>query len=472
MSRLERSRRAFLKTVGAGAATLPFFKLLERSAVEAQTVPLRFIGIYAPHGVAKELWRPRDGFNITYDNCSLAPFDDPATYGKSFKDKLLVIEGIDLAAGIRGGAAGHDAPRCILTGSGSSGANPSIDQYLALDKQLGAQTRVASIVLGVGNNLTDNQSNISYAKGGAPLPKIIDPMQTFNLLFSNFVPSGDAVAQAAADAKRKRGQSVIDFVRGDLQRLDLRLAGPERIKLDQHLSSIRELEKRLAGQPVQSCGPVVRPDGSLFPSVQTYNGGEPYFDAITNLQIDLLAQAMACDLTRFASLFLSDLSRTKLDPTLPDDVHAGVAHAYNGSETTGYTDPGNPSTWLPLAKQNRYCYGKAARLLQKLDQFGVLDSAIVYMTSDMGNPGAHRSTDVPTIIAGGTNGAFNMGRSVVLPKTCPPDKFYCDDQPGQNLISNNKILVSILQAFGVNENSFGSATDPAITTGPLAELKE
>jgi hypothetical protein len=470
MSRHERSRRAFLKAVGSAAVALPFFKALERSAVEAQTMPLRFIGVYAPHGVAKELWRPGDGFNITYDNCSLQPFDDAVTYGKSFKEKLLVIEGIDLAAGIQGGAAGHDAPRCILTGSGSSGANPSIDQYLALDKQLGAQTRISSIVLAVGNNLTDNQSNISYAKGGAPLPKIIDPAQTFSLLFGSFVAPSDPAAQAAAAAQQKRGQSVLDFVLGDLQRLEGRLAGPERDKLDQHLSSIRELEKQLAAPPVQSCAAPAAPDSSQFPQVQMY-GGEPYFDTITNLQVDLLAQAMACDLTRFATLFLADLSRTKLDPTLPDDVHAGVAHVYNGTETTSYTDPGNPSTWLALAKQNRYCYGKAARLLQKLDQFGVLDSAIVYMTSDMGNPAAHLSTDVPTIIAGGANGAFNMGRSIVLPNTCPPNQFYCAGEPQETFVSNNKILVSILQAFGVEENTFGTATDPTITTGTLDQLK-
>jgi hypothetical protein len=200
-------------------------------------------------------------------------------------------------------------------------------------------------------------------------------------------------------------------------------------------------------------------------------GGEIYFDTITNLQIDLLAQAMACDLTRFATLFLADLSRTKLDPTLPDDVHAGVAHVYDGTETTSYTDPGNPSTWPALAKQNRYCYGKAARLLQKLDQFGVLDSSVVYMTSDMGNPAAHLSTDVPTIIAGGANGAFSMGRSIVLPNTCPPNQFYCAGEPQETFVSNNKILVSILQAFGIDENTFGTATDPTITTGTLDQLK-
>src|SRR4051794_1439483 len=96
------SRRAFLAALGAGAASLPFFKLLEHSAVDAQAagLPLKFIGIYYPHGLSRELWALRSGesessFDITYQNCSLQPFDDPATYGKSFKNRILVVEGID-----------------------------------------------------------------------------------------------------------------------------------------------------------------------------------------------------------------------------------------------------------------------------------------------------------------------------------------------------------------------------------------
>ena len=99
--------------------------------------------------------------------------------------------------------------------------------------------------------------------------------------------------------------------------------------------------------------------------IDAYGGGEPYFDAITDLQIDLLAHAMGCGITRVATLFLSDLSRTHLDPQLPDDVHIDVAHRYSSGGRAG---GGDPASWLQLARQNRYACSKLARLLQQLDR--------------------------------------------------------------------------------------------------------
>ena len=120
------TRRSFLRAVGAGATALPFYGLLEDSVAQAagETIPLKFAGIYHPHGVAAELFVMQSGdsessFSLTYSNggsqCSLQPFDDAATYGKSFKDRLLVIDGLDLAYD------GHDAVGAILTGSRING---------------------------------------------------------------------------------------------------------------------------------------------------------------------------------------------------------------------------------------------------------------------------------------------------------------------------------------------------------------
>jgi hypothetical protein len=470
-SRTKASRRAFLRAVGVGAASLPFFKVLENSAVnaEAAQAPLRFVGVYHPHGVAKELWRPGPGFDIRYDNCSLSPFDDAATYGKSFKDKLMVVEGVDLQAGIEGGTTGHDAPRVILTGSAKTGTNASIDQYLAVEKGLGAQTRFASLVLAVGDEDLSLGHAISFAKGGVPLPKIIDPSKLFDTVFAGLVLGNDPNAQAAATRNRKRGQSVIDFVRGDVQRLSSRLAAPEKEKLDQHLTSIRELEKRLEDFRTGGCALPTAPDKSKFPKLQRYNGGEPYFDVITDLQVDLLSHALACDLTRFATLFLADLSATGYDPSLPSDVHNEVAHQYTGSHDGHYgsPSPGNPATWLPLAKQNRYSYSKVARLMQRLDELGALDNTLIYASSDVGDPNAHSSRNVPTILAGGAAGKFKMGRHIALNTDCPPDRYHCTDPV---YASNNKILVSICNAFGVPTDTFGESANPATITGALSQL--
>ncbi|HEY3594131.1 MAG TPA: DUF1552 domain-containing protein [Polyangiaceae bacterium] len=481
MSSLAWSRRSFLRAVGAGAAALPFFKLLEHSAVDVQagTLPLKFIGLYHPHGSAAELWRPQlngTDFNITYTSCSLQPFDDAATYGTSFKDKIIVIDGIDHVSG----KGGHDSAATIFTGSNlasNSPGNSSIDQFLAIDQGLGASTRLSSISLGVGNNSTDLGWTLSWAKG-APLPKIIDPAETFDKLFGGFATSTDPVAQAAAARKRKIGQSVIDFVRKDVNRLHSRLGPTEQQKLDQHLTSLRELEKQLADVSNTACLVPTKPiatgntDPSLdFTKTLQYNGGEPYFDRITNLQIDLLAQGMACDITRFATLLMNDLSHTGFPLGLPDDVHGGVAHVYDGSHDSNYGQAyaGNSTTWEPLARMNKYSYGKAARLLQRLRDFGILDTTLVYMSSDMGNPSAHSTNNVPTVLAGGVGGKLAMGRFIQLSQDCPPDRYFCSDDQ-KTLAPNGRLLVSIANAFGVDIGSYGNQPDPAMAIGALTQL--
>jgi hypothetical protein len=108
------SRRSFLRAVGAGATALPFYRLLEDSFAHAagEVLPLKLICLSAPHGIAREYWSMRTptspdisvaglslrgtdtetSFNIAYPDCALQPFDDAATYGKSYKDRLLLVE--------------------------------------------------------------------------------------------------------------------------------------------------------------------------------------------------------------------------------------------------------------------------------------------------------------------------------------------------------------------------------------------
>ncbi len=446
MSRHRRAaltRRGLLSVFGAalGSRLLP---RLQGSAA-ADTAPSaleRFVAVYMPHGSAQELWRPRADFVINYPDASLAPFDDAVTHGRSFRDQLLVIEGLDLTAGIRGGSAGHDGSRVLLTGSAGNGKGASLDQYLALERGLGTATPLASLVLGVGNAKADLGYCISYAKGGRALPKIIDPAQTFHEAFARWQVGEDPRARARAEVERLRGQSVLDAIRGDLSALTQRAGAAERSKLEQHAAALREVEKRLGAFEL-SCSVPPSPAAADFPYVDR----AVYFDTITNLQIDLAAQALACGVARFASLFLADLSRTGLDPSLPDDMHADVAHRYAESK---------PATWLPLARQNRYCHDKVARLLSKLHEFELLDGTLVMASSDMGDPARHSSRSVPTLIAGG-GGTFRMGR-------------YLDVRSDGTGIPNNRLLVSIARAFGADIDSYGDSPDPAVVQGQLPGL--
>lgn len=456
------ARRSFLKALGASAATAPFVGMLSDSVAQdaGETLPLRFIGVYHPHGVSAEYWAMKStdteaSFDIGYENCSLQPFDDVATYGKSFKDKILPIEGIDLQSS----ANGHDTAGTILTGSRIDGTKPlnsSLDQFLAVEHGLGADTRVASIALAVGEAGTESGTTLSYGPGGEPLPKIIDPVQAFDHLFAGFVVGDDPAALAAAARARARGMSLIDFVKGDIDRMVPRLAPREQRKLEQHLDSLRELEKQFEAVGESStCTVPGAPNPSAFPSLRRYNGGEPYFQAISEAFIDVLAQAMACDITRFGTLFLNDLSFDGNPYGFNADNHGGIAHTYSSAPPgqRPNSGEGDPSTWVPLAQLNKYNYGQIARLMQRLDEYGVLDSTLIYASSDMGNPAFHSTRNVPTLLAGGVNGRFRMGRRLLPAHDCPPDNVWCEPYDAR---PNNRLLVSIAQAFGVEIDAFGT----------------
>jgi hypothetical protein len=415
----------------------------ERGAPRAR----RFIGVYAPHGRALEYWVPGAGFDLRYENCSLQPFDDAGSFGRSFRDQLVVIEGLDLAAGIEAGTVGHEGARVLLTGSAADGDSPSIDQYLAVERGLGAATPHSSLVLAVGAAETDIGSNLSYLGGGRPVPKRIDPSEVYDAVFGELILPADPAAAARVRNQREQRRSSLDFLGAQLSELARQLPPAEAARLDQHLTAQRELERRLHQFEV-ACRVPERP--VRFERVRTGSGAARFFDAITNLQVDLLAQAMACDVTRFGTLFLNDLSRTRLIDGMPEDIHFDVAHRYRAR---GDQQPGRPETWLPLAKQNRYAYGKVARLLQRLAEQGLLGDTVVYVSSDMGDPARHSSSSVPTLVAGG---AFRGGRHLVA-------------KAGAQA-ANNHLLVSICNAFGDPRERFGQARNPAIVSGPLAEL--
>jgi hypothetical protein len=215
------------------------------------------------------------------------------------------------------------------------------------------------------------------------------------------------------------------------------------------------------------------PDASKFPKIKQYNGGEPYFDAIADAQIELLANAIACGVTHFGTLFLNDLSYDGNPLGLPADNHANVAHTYSASPIgdNGRPGDGDPTTWLPLAKFNRYSYSKIAKLMQRLDALGALDNTLIYVASDMGNPSLHSTQNVPTVLAGGAGGKFRMGRHVKLGADCNDGTPWC--APGDATyvgVSNNHLLISIAQAFGVQVDTFGTQVESKHMTGAMSGL--
>jgi hypothetical protein len=134
-------------------------------------------------------------------------------------------------------------------------------------------------------------------------------------------------------------------------------------------------------------------------------------------------------------------------------VHGEVAHRYHARTDK---NPGSPESWGKLATQNRYTYTKVARLLQRLSEADILDDCILYASSDMGDPARHSSRRVPTLLLGGAQGKFKMGRYLAL--------------DAKNGTPNNRILVSICQAFGEKTERFGTSRSPSVLSGRLEEL--
>lgn len=470
------SRRSVLKAVGVFAA-LPLGRLLFRSLAQAQgqEPPLRFIGVYHPHGIAQECWARRPGeteraFDLHFPDSALTPFDAPATYGRSFKDRLITFEGVDLAAAEQSRAAGHGAAVCLFTGSLTTATDhaargPSLDQHLARTLGLGAGTPFPTLNLGVGASGAANQDAIAHGPGGAVIRNELDPVAVFDRVFSRL--GGDPAAAAAA-ARRARGQSVLDFVHGDLDRLSARLAPPERLELEQHLSSLRDIETRLHEVEAPRCVTPGRPrragnpdPADDFARLERYRGGEPYFERIADLMIDLLAQAMRCDATRFATLYLDGPGRplTVDGQPLPANVHDEVAHRYARG-----TSAAARLAQVRLGRLNRYFFGKVARLLQRLDEAGLLDSTLVLTGSDMGNPAAHSTRNVPLLLAGGANGGLSMGRRLVAGPDCPTGGPFCT-APQLSLTPHNRVLVSVAQRFGDQRGAFGVGPPELISGG-------
>lgn len=457
-----RDRRAFLKAVGGAGMALPFLPLLERSAIgQDGSGPQRFVGVYCPHGMAHPLWTMQEGdtetnFDLRFPNCPLAPFDDSETYGRSFKDKMIFIDGVDLTVGVNGGVVGHDAGSVILTGAARP-TTSSLDQFLAVERGLGTGTRYSSLTVGV--DVEWAIWSLSIGPTGVPIAPITSPSQLYDMVFASLVMGEEPEALAKAERLRRRGQSVIDFLDAELATLKPRLHPREQRKIDAHLTSVRDVERQLAS--FTASGPkCVQPD---VPSVGLYRHWESsqyagtedeYFGGLATLQVELLAQALACDLTRFATLYLPH--RLKAD-------HHGVVHAY--ANRVGVLDP---ATFAPLAAANEWNYRQVALLLQRLDEAGIIDDSVVFVTSDVGDPSEHNSRYVPAVLAGGAGGKWRMGRRIRVGATCSAKDSACFTV---ERIPHNRILVSICQAFGVDLDAFGySAETPDATRGALSEL--
>jgi hypothetical protein len=437
------SRRHFLRGAGGIAMALPFLNAMAPSASAAPS-PKRFIVFFTGLGTVKSRWAPTG----TETNFALSDILSPLA---PFKDKLLVLEGLDMDSAYSGPGDPHQAgigqaltatelqegmlfPYACSPGKMVGwGGGISVDQFLA--SKIGQTTKLPSIELGVQVQHSNVSSRLAYLGPGQPVPPDDDPYHVYTRLFSDLQSDPAVLAKLRADRHK-----VIEAVKPDYNTLIGKIGAEDRQKIDAHLTAIEEIEKRLDA-------PGIIGGSCQLPEVGTkldiYDNDN--FPAIGKLQLDLLAMAIACDLTRVATVQWSSV------------VQGGKVFTWLGQSKTHHdlshssiSDPENEQSLVDIgnwyAQQLAYFMGKLALIPE--GNGTALDNTLILWCSDISQGQSHERKDMPYVLAGGAGGALKMGRYL---------KFSGDP--------HNNLLVSICNAMDVGISTFGN---PQFCTGPLA----
>lgn len=419
------SRRGFLAGLGLTAVAAPFVRMVTdvpRARAAAGATAKRLVVVFTPNGTIPARWRPT-GSGATFSFPAGSILEPLAAQ----RERLIVIDGLEFV-----GATNHEGGMAaMLTGSGdaaSASRGMSVDQYVAA--AIGGATRLRSLELGVETSAWGGsvQTRMSYSGAGQYAPPDDSPRSVYARLYGDAAPGG-------ADATLARRQSVLDAIKGDLGELRTRLGTEEAHKLDQHLTSLRELERGLGGGTCSG--------GMTVPDVPIHDNAS--FPIIGKAQMDLLVAALACGATNVASLqWAHTVSPHVLTWAGVSDAHHALSHM----------DDGNAAGVAAFVAAERWFASQFGYLVDKLaatpDPAGgtLLDSTLVVWAKEMGDSRAHVCTDVPFVLAGG--GAFTPGRYLRTGGA-----------------SHARLLVSICQAMGLSTTTFGN---PQTGSGPLAGL--
>ena len=442
---LNLSRRTVLRGAGVAMA-LPLLEAMHpRRAQAGGAIPKRFVTMFTPNGTIYPSWVPTG----TETSFTLSPILAPLA---PYQNDLVVVSGLYQQGG--GGDGHQNGIGGMLTGqslnpgpfqgganAGSAGwANgPSVDQAIAAS--LGGGTSLPSLELGVEVGAGDDWGRMVYGAANQPLTPEESPGLAYQRLFAT---NGASPAELVALRARKR--SILDAVRAQFQAVSARLGAADRARLDQHATALRDIEIRLDAQamPSPSC---LDPGAPGLPASLTDNSN---FPAIGKLQMDLLAVALACDLTRVASLqwsrSVSMVRFTWLAPTITD-AHHDLSHKPD-DDATSQDKLVRINTWY--AAQLAYLLGKLATA-GETDGTRLLDATLVLWCNELGKGNTHSRQLAPYVLAGQAGGALRTGRFLS----------YTGDLP------HNNLLVSLLQAMDVPVAKFGK---DEWCTGPLTGL--
>jgi hypothetical protein len=418
------NRRTFLlRSLGATLA-LPKLPSLMASAVEGNSAlqAVKGAGMGARRFVAignllgfqtKQLFPTTTGRD--YEKTTLL---DPLWENRS---QMTVFRGLD--HGVKGG---HFAVHSFLSGVLNSEAqnrpdgNVTIDQYLA--EEVGHQTRFPSLTVGSEGGIHGG-CQIAWTKSGVRVPPITNPAELFEKLFVSDSPE----RQARRMQENEVQGSILDSVMAEAGRLSRQVNQEDKDKLDEYLTSVRDVEKRLElrqrwiSQP-KPAAPFEKPANR---------------NAVEDLPLlyELITMALQTDSTRIATLEIGG-------DFMPQ--HLGIKKDWHGLSHHG-NDPESIANLIALETYQIEHFGKFLTRLAKMNdgERTLLDSTTVLFGSGMGDGNSHKNSDLPILLAGG---GYQHGQFRTVTKEVSHKVPLCN------------LFVDIAQKMGVEIDSFGSST--------------
>jgi hypothetical protein len=385
--------------------------------------------IYFPHGAIMPKWTPAAegaGFELT-------PILQPL---KPFYNQITIVSDLRHAMAYGSGAtANHNrSAAAFLSGAFAEvGAQPSlgitVDQIVA--QKLGQDTPLPSIELTIeepslncGDGLSCSyRDTISWQGPHAPLPMQNNPQVVFERLF------GDGNTAEQRRARRDQSISLLDSVLDEAAALQRKLPASDRTRLDQYLSDVREIERRVqkAGQQLSDELPIPAAPTGVPRDVEEH----------IKLMYDLQALAWQAEITRVSTfLMCKELSTATYPKSGVRDAFHTLSHHSNVKENIDR-----------FAVLNTYHVGLFAGFLEKLrdtpDGDGtLLDHSLVLYGSGMSDGNQHNHTDLPIVVAGGASGRLKGGRHLRHAKNTP--------------MAN--LLVAMLDTLEIPTEKFGDST--------------
>jgi hypothetical protein len=433
------SRRTILKGVLGGSAVTIGLPLLEAmlprvARANDDAVARRFVLFFWGNGNRPDLWTPiGEGEDFTLSE-TLSPLDD-------LIHKLTVVSGLAVkipnelphTSGLAGVLS---ARRTQAVGTDNTLGGPTIDQILA--QEIGGSTLYRSL-----QTAATDVVGVSYNGPNSVNPPETDPHAFFDRLFGpTFVEPGD---EPIIDPTLGLRQSVLDGVLDDLLVLQSKVGAADKIRIEQHLDGVRELETRLAKlqedpPDLAACSRPGEPLGS-YPDID----GRPQIAERSRVMAQMIAMALACDQTRVVSHVLTDPVSEVLFPGASGPHH-----------TLTHDEPGDQPEVASITKQ---CVEELGHLLRALDavQEGegtLLDACLVMGCSEVSLGQTHAIDDLPIVLAGGACGSIKTG-------------YHYHSATGENA---TRVLLSICKAMGAPQASLGA--DEGEETQSLTDIEQ